>query len=107
VDVGAMEFIHKRIIEQRDAGKPVLIVSTELDEITALSDRIAVMYRGRIVGIVPPDTSNEELGLLMAGSGPEDAARAHEAPVHGAPVQDAVPAQAEAPAEESSETADE
>ncbi|NUR28285.1 MAG: ABC transporter ATP-binding protein [Catenulispora sp.] len=121
VDVGAMEFIHKRIIEQRDAGKPVLIVSTELDEITALSDRIAVMYRGKIVGIVPPDTSNEELGLLMAGSGPEDAAHAHdeapvpeeapvseEAPVPDeAPAQDAVPAQAEAPAEESSETADE
>ena len=74
VDVGAMEFIHKRIVEQRDAGKAVLIVSTELDEITALSDRIAVMYRGRIVGIVPPDTTNEELGLLMAGGSAEDEA---------------------------------
>ena len=71
-----MEFIHKRIVEQRDAGKAVLIVSTELDEITALADRIAVMYRGRIVGIVPPDTSNEELGLLMAGSSAEEAAAA-------------------------------
>jgi general nucleoside transport system ATP-binding protein len=71
VDVGAMEFIHKRIIAERDAGRPVLIVSTELDEIRALSDRIAVMYRGKIVGIVPPDTSREELGLLMAGGGTE------------------------------------
>ncbi|MBS2552628.1 ABC transporter ATP-binding protein [Catenulispora sp. NL8] len=78
VDVGAMEFIHKRIIEQRDAGKPVLIVSTELDEITALSDRIAVMYRGKIVGIVPPDTSNEELGLLMAGGSGDEAEAAAE-----------------------------
>jgi len=95
VDVGAMEFIHKRIIEQRDAGKPVLIVSTELDEITALADRIAVMYRGKIVGIVPADTSNEELGLLMAGGGVED----EQAPVEAT---DAVQA-----AEESSETTDE
>jgi simple sugar transport system ATP-binding protein len=71
VDVGAMEFIHRRIVDERDAGHPVLIVSTELDEIAALSDRIAVMYRGRIVGIVPPDTSREELGLLMAGGGAE------------------------------------
>jgi general nucleoside transport system ATP-binding protein len=67
VDVGAMEFIHRRIIEVRDEGRAVMIVSTELDEIAALSDRIAVMYRGKIVGIVPPDTSREELGLLMAG----------------------------------------
>ena len=67
VDVGAMEFIHRRVIEVRDEGRAVLIVSTELDEIAALSDRIAVMYRGKIVGIVPPDTSREELGLLMAG----------------------------------------
>jgi simple sugar transport system ATP-binding protein len=71
VDVGAMEFIHRRIVDERDAGRPVVIVSTELDEITALADRIAVMYRGKIVGIVPPDTSREELGLLMAGGGQE------------------------------------
>ena len=67
VDVGAREFIHRRIVEERDAGQPVVIVSTELDEITSLADRIAVLYRGRIVGIVPPDTSREELGMLMAG----------------------------------------
>jgi general nucleoside transport system ATP-binding protein len=70
VDVGAMEFIHKRIVAERDVGTPVIIVSTELDEVVALADRIAVMYRGRIVGIVPPDTSRGDLGLLMAGVEP-------------------------------------
>jgi simple sugar transport system ATP-binding protein len=67
VDVGSIEFIHERIIEARDAGVPVLIVSTELDEVYALADRIAVMYRGRIVDIVGPDTPREQLGQLMAG----------------------------------------
>ncbi|MFJ6679867.1 ABC transporter ATP-binding protein [Microbacterium sp. NPDC091382] len=68
VDVGSIEFIHKRIVETRDAGIPVIVVSTELDEVTALADRIAVMYRGRIVGIVPGDTPRETLGLMMAGA---------------------------------------
>ncbi|SFI65133.1 MULTISPECIES: ABC transporter ATP-binding protein [Microbacterium] len=68
VDVGSIEFIHKRIIETRDAGIPVVVVSTELDEVTALADRIAVMYRGTIVGIVPGDTPREALGLMMAGA---------------------------------------
>ena len=67
LDVGAIEFVHKRLVEERDRGTAVVIVSTELDEVTALADRIAVMYRGRIVGIVPPDTSREVLGLMMAG----------------------------------------
>jgi simple sugar transport system ATP-binding protein len=67
VDVGAIEFLHGRLVAERDRGTAVLIVSTELDEVVALADRIAVMYRGRIVGIVPPDTSNEVLGLMMAG----------------------------------------
>ncbi|HEY1352040.1 MAG TPA: ABC transporter ATP-binding protein [Ktedonobacteraceae bacterium] len=67
VDIGAIEFIHRRIIEQRDAGKAVLLVSAELDEIRSLSDRIAVMYEGRIVGVVSPDASEEELGILMTG----------------------------------------
>ncbi|WP_436773428.1 ABC transporter ATP-binding protein [Yinghuangia sp. YIM S09857] len=67
VDVGAMEFIHQRIVAERDVGTPVVIVSTELDEVVALADRIAVMYRGRIVGIVPPTATREQLGLLMAG----------------------------------------
>ncbi len=67
VDIGAIEFIHRRIIEQRDAGKAVLLVSAELDEIRSLSDRIAVMFEGKIVGIVSPEASEEELGLLMTG----------------------------------------
>ncbi|MDR6755285.1 simple sugar transport system ATP-binding protein [Mycoplana sp. BE70] len=67
VDVGAIEFIHKRIIEMRDQGKAVLLVSVELDEIRALSDRILVMFAGRVVGERAPDASEGELGLLMAG----------------------------------------
>ena len=67
VDVGSIEFIHDRIVAVRDSGVPVLIISTELDEATALADRIAVMYRGRIVDIVPADTPRAKLGQLMAG----------------------------------------
>jgi simple sugar transport system ATP-binding protein len=67
VDVGAQEFIHRRIVAERDQGRPVVIVSTELDEVVALADHIAVMYRGKIVGVVTPDTSRERIGLLMAG----------------------------------------
>ncbi|KNY06358.1 ABC transporter ATP-binding protein [Microbacterium sp. GCS4] len=74
VDVGSIEFIHKRIIETRDAGVPVVVVSTELDEVAALADRIAVMYRGSIVGIVPGDTPRETLGLMMAGAAEGEAA---------------------------------
>ena len=69
LDVGAIEFIHKRLIEQRDQGKAVLLVSFELDEILNVSDRIAVIYEGSIVAIVDPKkTTEQELGLLMAGS---------------------------------------
>ena len=67
VDIGAIEFIHRRIIEQRDAGKAVLLISAELDEIRSLSDRIAVMYEGNIVDIVSPEATEEELGILMTG----------------------------------------
>ncbi|WP_433676588.1 ABC transporter ATP-binding protein [Microbacterium gorillae] len=67
VDVGSIEFIHKRVVETRDSGVPVIVVSTELDEVTALADKIAVMYRGQIMGIVPADTPRDVLGLLMAG----------------------------------------
>jgi len=67
LDVGSIEFVHRRIIEQRDAGVAVLLVSAELDEIYALADRIAVMYSGRITGIRPPTVPVEELGLLMSG----------------------------------------
>lgn len=69
LDVGAIEFIHKRLIEQRDNGKAVLLLSFELDEILNVSDRIAVIYEGEIVAIVnPKETTEQELGLLMAGS---------------------------------------
>jgi general nucleoside transport system ATP-binding protein len=68
VDIGAIEFIHQRIIELRDAGKAILLVSVELDEIMSMSDRIAVMFDGRIMGERDPATTNQrELGLLMAG----------------------------------------
>ena len=73
VDVGSIEFIHRRIVEVRDQGCAVLLISSELDEVVALADRIAVMYRGRIVGIVPADTQRDVLGLMMAGV-PQDEA---------------------------------
>ncbi len=77
VDIGAIEFIHKRIIALRDAGKAVLLVSTELDEIMALSDRILVMCAGKITGERRPDETNEQdLGLLMAGVGDEGRGKA-------------------------------
>jgi simple sugar transport system ATP-binding protein len=74
LDVGSIEFVHTRIVQTRDSGIPVVVVSTELDEVVTLADRIAVMYRGSIVGIVPGDTSREVLGLMMAGEKPEEAA---------------------------------
>ena len=68
IDVGSIEFIHSQIIEQRDAGAAVLLVSAELDEIMALSDRIAVLYKGEVIDTLPAqDASREQLGLLMAG----------------------------------------
>jgi len=69
VDIGAIEFIHRRIVQERDEGTAVLLVSAELDEVRSLSDRIAVMYEGRIVSIEPPDAAEERLGLLMTGGG--------------------------------------
>jgi simple sugar transport system ATP-binding protein len=74
VDVGAIEFIHKRLIAMRDQGKAVLVVSVELDEIRSLSDRILVMFAGRIVGERGPETTEGELGLLMAGVERQEAA---------------------------------
>jgi simple sugar transport system ATP-binding protein len=74
LDVGSIEYIHKRIVEKRDDGTAVLLVSPELDEIMELSDRIAVMYRGEIVAIVPrEEATKEQIGLLMAGIEPEKA----------------------------------
>ena len=74
VDVGAIEFIHKRIVAMRDAGKAILLVSVELDEIRALSDRLLVIFAGRIVGERGPEASEGELGLLMAGVDDREAA---------------------------------
>lgn len=68
LDVGAIEYIHKKIMEQRDSGIGILLVSTELEEVLKLSDRVAVMYEGRIMGIVKPEeTTVEEMGLMMGG----------------------------------------
>lgn len=74
LDVGAIEFIHQRLIDQRDNGKAVLLISFELDEIMNVSDRIAVIYEGEIVAVVDPkETTEQELGLLMAGSKRQEA----------------------------------
>jgi len=67
LDVGSMEFVHRRIVAERDNGAAVVLVSTELDEVLGLADRIGVMYRGRIIGEVPAGTDAETVGLLMAG----------------------------------------
>jgi simple sugar transport system ATP-binding protein len=87
LDVGSIEYIHRRVVEKRDAGAAVLIVSTELDEVLALADRIAVMYQGRIVAILDPaEATPERLGLYMGGavvppaSGPADGPAATPAP---------------------------
>ncbi|HUA41484.1 MAG TPA: ABC transporter ATP-binding protein [Streptosporangiaceae bacterium] len=77
LDVGSIEFVHSEIVKQRDRGVAVIIVSSELDEIYALSDRIAVMYEGKIVGVCPPDIPEQELGLLMAGATTADEATPH------------------------------
>jgi len=75
VDVGSIEYIHRQLVAKRDAGVGVLLVSSELDEVVALADRIAVMFRGRLVGPFPTPVSKEALGLMMAGVAPEDAMR--------------------------------
>jgi simple sugar transport system ATP-binding protein len=88
LDVGSIEYIHRRIVAKRDEGAAVLIVSSELDEVVALGDRIAVMFQGRIVDtLMPEEATFERLGLLMGGAHPEDgvpvaagAAPAREAP---------------------------
>jgi simple sugar transport system ATP-binding protein len=74
LDVGAIEFVHRRLVEQRDAGKAVLLVSLELEEILSLSDRILVLYEGRIVAEFPPDVSEEEIGFAMIGGQRSEAA---------------------------------
>ena len=72
VDVGAIEFIHGQLLKQRSEGKAILLISLELEEVRSLSDRIVVLYAGRIVGEVTPEATDEELGLLMAGRGAEE-----------------------------------
>jgi ABC-type uncharacterized transport system ATPase subunit len=74
LDVGAIEFVHRRLVEERDEGRGILLVSLELDEILSLSDRILVMYEGEIVGEFAPDASEEELGVAMTGGGRRQAA---------------------------------
>jgi ABC-type sugar transport system ATPase subunit len=96
--VGSIEFVHRRIVEQRDHGVAVLIVSAELDEIYALADRIAVMYEGKITGFRPPTVPAEELGRLMAG-GTDAALEAEPEPGPPGPPGPA-PAEAPAPAPE-------
>jgi simple sugar transport system ATP-binding protein len=74
LDIGAIEFVHRRLVEQRDAGKAVLLVSLELEEILSLSDRILVLYEGRIVAEFAPDVSEEEVGIAMTGGRRQEAA---------------------------------
>ncbi|MDE3065535.1 MAG: ATP-binding cassette domain-containing protein, partial [Acidobacteriota bacterium] len=68
LDVGSIEYVHRQIVHERNEGQAVLIVSSELDEVLALGDRIAVIHKGRITGVVAPTTSREDIGLLMTGS---------------------------------------
>src|SRR5882762_8165846 len=70
VDIGAIEFIHRKIVAMRDSGCAVLLVSAELEEVTSLSDRLLIIHKGRIVGEVDPKVATtEEIGLLMTGGG--------------------------------------
>jgi ABC-type uncharacterized transport system ATPase subunit len=74
LDVGAIEFVHRRLVEERDRGRAILLVSLELDEVLSLSDRILVMFEGQIVGEFPPTATQEELGLAMTGGGQKEQA---------------------------------
>ncbi len=74
VDIGATEYIHQRLLQQRDSGTAILLISEDLDEIRTLSDRIAVIYEGRIIGIVERNQATvEQIGLMMAGISIEEA----------------------------------
>ena len=91
LDVGSIEFVHRRIVEQRDHGVAVLIVSSELDEIYALADRIAVMYEGKITGFRDPGVPAAELGRLMAGGADTAPAADTAQPADASPAADASP----------------
>jgi ABC-type uncharacterized transport system ATPase subunit len=69
LDVGAIEFVHRRLVEERDAGRAILLASLEMEEIRSLSDRVLVIYEGAIVAELPPETSEEEFGIYMTGGG--------------------------------------
>jgi general nucleoside transport system ATP-binding protein len=74
LDVGAIEFVHRRLVEQRDKGRAILLVSLELEEIRSLSDRVLVIYEGEIVAELPPETSEEDFGVFMTGGGRQEVA---------------------------------
>jgi len=67
LDVGSIEFVYERLLAERAANRAVLLISSELDEVAALADRIAVIFKGEIIGVVDSDVSRERLGLMMAG----------------------------------------
>ena len=69
LDVGAIEFVHRRLVEERDAGRAILLVSLELEEIRSLSDRVLVIYEGEIVAELDPSASEEDFGVAMTGGG--------------------------------------
>jgi simple sugar transport system ATP-binding protein len=74
LDVGAIEFVHRRLIEERDEGRAILLVSLELEEVLSMCDRILVIFEGRIVGEFPPTATEEELGVAMTGGGRSEVA---------------------------------
>ncbi|MDX6628413.1 MAG: ral nucleoside transport system ATP-binding protein, partial [Gaiellales bacterium] len=74
LDVGAIEFVHRRLIMERDEGRAILLVSLELEEVLALADRILVIYEGEIAGEFPPTATAEELGIAMTGGAQKEAA---------------------------------
>ena len=78
LDVGAIEYVHRRLVAERDAGRAVLLVSLELDEVLSLSDRILVIFEGEIVGEYGPDVTEEELGIAMTGGRRKEPASARE-----------------------------
>ncbi len=88
VDIGAIEFIHRKLVRLRDEGCAVLLVSAELEEVTALADRLLVIHDGQIVGEVDPTrATREEIGLLMTGGAPHAAGEAHTEPTAWTPVE--------------------
>jgi simple sugar transport system ATP-binding protein len=74
LDVGAIEFVHRRLVDERSDGRGILLISLELEEILSLSDRILVMYEGQLVGEFAPGVTEEELGVAMTGGGRREAA---------------------------------